>query len=104
MSAAVEWPFSPAPQWIQNVDGWLVDFLCPVCFIAFGTHVAPLGRRTVAVVLAVAYFGFIIAAAMQLGQFGNITSYGRIGLLISLFPWFPLLQRFFGTAEQAGGA
>jgi len=97
--AADFWPFSPAPLWLQHIDGLLVYFMCPACFISFGTHVAPLGHRTVSVVLAVAYFGFVIFAVLKLGGLSNTTVYGWVGLLVSLFSSVSSIAPFYGRKE-----
>jgi hypothetical protein len=77
------WPFSPAPQWLQYVNNWLVYVTCPAFFIIFGTLTAPVGRRVVSVVLAVGYFGFLAFAVLKLGEF-NFTTFGLVGVTASL--------------------
>jgi hypothetical protein len=97
--AADLWPFSPAPLWLQNIDGLLVYFMCPACFITLGTHVAPLGHRTVAVILAVAYFGFALFAVLRIATPSSITTYGWIGLVVSLLSSASSVAAFYGRKE-----
>ena len=97
--AADLWPFSPAPLWLQRIDDLLVYFMCPACFITFGTHVAPFGHRAVSVLLAVAYFGFVAFAVSKFGGLGNTTVYGWLGLLVSLFSSISSIAPFYGRTE-----
>jgi hypothetical protein len=65
----------------------------------FGTQVPPPGHRAVSVVLAVAYFGFVIFAVLRLGGLSNTTVYGWVNLLVSLFSSVSSIASFYGRKE-----